>query len=217
MCGSGRIFDFGLFFTSFFFNCFGVPRIVEDRGKKNAKMSIQYYGFQWANRMHGMISLFAVVLRSTILSLSFLVFASEYLRMVGSSSWTEVGREGGRLIPGGQSVLKIFSDNLKRRSGTVVAVDGPLCFVAEIAARQPALKRLSYVLLHLRGGGKHESNDAESFVEEVVELEPDWLVDMKAKQARGETPSLEAESSWNKPDAFDRMMAGRDALDTGTI
>jgi hypothetical protein len=167
--------------------------------------------------MHGMFSLFAVVLRSTILSLSFLLFASEYVRMVSSSSWTEVGREGGRLIPGGQSVLTLFSDTLQRRPCTVVAVDGPLCFVADMAARQPALRRLSYVLLHLRGGGKHESNDAESFVEEVVELEPDWLVDMKAKQARGETPSLEAESSWNKPDAFDRMLAGRDALDTGTI
>jgi hypothetical protein len=47
--------------------------------------------------------------------------------------------------------------------------------------------------LQLRGGGLEGGYSASgSFVVE----EPSWIADLNEKQARGETPSLEAESSW---------------------
>jgi len=62
--------------------------------------------------------------------------------------------------------------------------------------------------LWLRGGGVGETTTSEDSLEEI---EPDWLVDMKKKQARGEEQSLEEDSSWNKPDILDKIQAGRKA------
>lgn len=57
--------------------------------------------------------------------------------------------------------------------------------------------------LHLRGGAgsplDRESSAGSGSSESFGVVEPDWLRDIKEKQARGETPSLEAESSWNAP------------------
>lgn len=58
--------------------------------------------------------------------------------------------------------------------------------------------------LRLRGGRVGGSESEES----LQELEPDWLVDMKDKQDRGEAPLVEEDSSWAKPDIFDKMRAG---------
>jgi hypothetical protein len=57
--------------------------------------------------------------------------------------------------------------------------------------------------LHLRGGAGSpldmESAAGSGSSGSFGVVEPDWLRDIKEKQARGETPSLEAESSWNAP------------------
>ena len=56
-----------------------------------------------------------------------------------------------------------------------------------------------------------EGDDSERSSSVVVELEPDWLKDMKLKQARGEIPSLSAESSWAKSDVMTHTRgAGKD-------
>ena len=57
--------------------------------------------------------------------------------------------------------------------------------------------------LHLRGGTGSpldmESAAGSGSSGSFGVVVPDWLRDIKEKQARGETPSLEAESSWNAP------------------
>ena len=59
--------------------------------------------------------------------------------------------------------------------------------------------------LHLRGGAGSpldmESAAGSGSSGSFGVVEPDWLRDIREKQARGETPSLEAESSWNAPGA----------------
>ena len=105
---------------------------------------------------------------------------------------------------------------MQNRPGAVVRGRAKPRACADMNTDRLALVRGLPCILMLRGGGDGMAEEGLSGGS-IEECEPDWLVDMKAKQAYGEDPSLEDKSSWERPDNFQLTHAGIDGKDAMNV